>query len=147
MHSTTSTRRTSATLVYDGDCGFCTSAVRWLERTLPTMPQATPYQWAGLDALGLGREEAAERVWLVTATVSVNSGSREAAPRVLHQYGGHLAVAQILRHQPQFGWRFLGFLLDTPPFSLIAGIGYALVARYRYLLPGGTPACAVRQAP
>jgi hypothetical protein len=37
-------------------------------------------------------------------------------------------------------------MLATPPFSIAAAIGYRLVARYRYLLPGGTPACAVRPA-
>lgn len=97
------------------------------------MPATTPYQWAALDELGLETEEAAERVWLVVTDVHGD----------LHQYGGHLAVSVMLRHQPVLGWRFLGVLLDTPPFSLAAAAGYWLVARYRYLLPGGTPACRV----
>ncbi len=118
-------------LVFDGDCGFCTSAVNWLERSLPAMPRATPYQWAELDDLGLSVEEAAARVWLV----ATDAGGG------LHQYGGHLAVSVLLRHQPRLSWRFLGILLDTPPFSLLASVGYAVVARYRHLLPGGTPAC------
>jgi len=42
-------------------------------------------------------------------------------------------------------WRFLGHLLVTPPFSWVAAVGYALVARYRHLLPGGTPACALER--
>jgi predicted DCC family thiol-disulfide oxidoreductase YuxK len=120
-------------LVFDGDCAFCTSAVDWLKRILPAMPATTPYQWAELDDLGLAPEEAAERVWLVATDARGD----------LHQYGGHLAVSVLLRHQPALGWRFLGILLDTPPFSLAAGAGYWLVARYRYLLPGGTPACRV----
>ena len=61
----------------------------------------------------------------------------------LHQYGGYLAVSVILRHQPRLGWRFVGVLLDIVPFSLAADLGYRVVARYRYLLPGGTPACKV----
>ncbi len=96
------------------------------------MPEAVPFQWTDLDAIGLTRSEAAERVWLVTDD---------------HQYGGHLAVSAMLRHQPSSPWRFLGWLLAFPPFSPIAAAGYALVARYRHLLPGGTPACAVRRAP
>lgn len=122
-----------ATLVFDGDCGFCTTAVRWLGRSLPAFPAAIPYQWAELDELGLTRDEASEQVWLVARD---RSGS-------LHQYGGHLAVSVMLRHQPALGWRFLGVLLDTLPFSLAASLGYRLVAKYRYLLPGGTPACRV----
>jgi predicted DCC family thiol-disulfide oxidoreductase YuxK len=119
-----------ALLVFDGDCGFCTTAVHWLERNLPVMPPSTPYQWADLDSLGLSTAEAAERVWLVT------SG---------HQYGGHLAVSALLRHQPSVAWRFVGWLLVSPPFSPLAAVGYSLVARYRHRLPGGTPACAVKR--
>jgi predicted DCC family thiol-disulfide oxidoreductase YuxK len=130
-------RRDSATLVFDGDCGFCTSAVTWLEHRVPALPAIVPYQWAPLEELGLTPEEAAERVWLVAVD---DDG-------LLHQYGGHLAVSVLLRHQPRLGWRFLGILLDTPPFSLAADLGYRLVARYRYLLPGGTPACRVGRTP
>lgn len=100
------------------------------------MPEATPYQWADLEALGLTLAEGAKRVWLVAKD----------AEGGLHQYGGHLAVSVLLRHQPLLGWRFLGVLLDTPPFSWLAAAGYALVARYRYLLPGGTPACRIGSA-
>ncbi len=93
------------------------------------MPRAEPYQWIDLDSLGLTSAEASARVWLVTAS---------------HEYGGHLAVSALLRHQPGLGWRFLGWLIATPPFSLVAAAVYSLVARYRHVLPGGTPACAVR---
>ena len=120
----------NAVLVFDGDCGFCTSAVNWLERTLPRTPTAVPYQWADLEAIGLTMQEAAERVWFVTT-------DREGG----HQYGGHLAVAAVLRGQPAIRWKFIGYLLITFPFSLVASIGYALIARYRHRLPGGTPAC------
>ena len=114
------------TLVFDGDCGFCTTAVDWLERTLPAFPPATPFQWADLEALGLTEAEARERVWLVTPD---------------HQYGGHLAVSAMLRRQPSVGWRFLGWFMVAPVISLFSAVGYALTARYRYRLPGGTPAC------
>ncbi len=147
MQPTPSGPRERATLIYDGDCGFCTSAVRWLERTLPVMPEAVPFQWASLEEFGLTRQEVTERVWLVTAARSGAGNASETEAGTLHQYGGYLAVAELLRHQPHLGWRFLGILLDTPPFSFFAGLGYALTARYRYLLPGGTPACAMRPAP
>ncbi len=116
-------------LIFDGDCGFCTTSVDWLRRALPAMPPAEPYQWTDLEAYGLTRAEASSRVWMVVA------GTR---------YGGHLALSALLRHQPSAAWRFAGWMLATPPFSIAAAIGYRLVARYRSLLPGGTPACAVR---
>ena len=121
-------RARSATLVFDGDCGFCTTAVGWLEGNLPAMPPTVPYQWADLEKLGLTLDEARERVWLVTPD---------------RLYGGHHGVSALLRKQPDLRWRFVGWLLVTPGFSQIAAVGYALVARYRYLLPGGTPACRI----
>ncbi len=90
------------------------------------MPTATPWQWADLDALGVTTEQAQERVWLVDAA---------------GRHGGHLALSALLRMQPTAGWRFLGWILRTPPFSFVARLGYFLTARYRYRLPGGTPAC------
>jgi predicted DCC family thiol-disulfide oxidoreductase YuxK len=117
---------TRSTLVFDGDCAFCSSSVRWLTAHLAEMPPATPWQWANLESLGLTEQLARERVWFVT-----DSG----------QYGGHLALAQLLKQQRQAGWRLVGWLLRTPPFSFVARLGYFLVARYRYRLPGGTPAC------
>ena len=121
-------------MIYDGDCGFCSTAIRWLERKLPAMPTAVPFQWADLSVYGLTEAEARDRVWLVTM---------DSAGKPLHQYGGHLAVSAMLRRQPRALWRFAGWLLITPGFSTIAGFGYELVARYRYALPGGTPACRV----
>lgn len=102
----------------------------WLQRTLENPPNAIPYQWADLESLGLSAEEAAARVWLVTVT-----------PLGGHQYGGHLALSALLRAQPDLANRFLGNLLRTFPFSPVAAVGYALVARFRHWLPGGTPAC------
>lgn len=113
-------------LVFDGDCGFCTTAVRWLERTLPAMPETAPYQWADLTVYGLSLDDAQARVWLI-----------------LHgrRYGGASALAALLRHQPSRGLRFLGWIGNAWPWSVLAEVAYRIVARYRYRLPGGTPAC------
>jgi len=120
-----------ATLIFDGDCGFCTTAVRWLERTMPRVPTTAPFQWTDLAAFGLTEEEARSRVWFVT-------GGR--------RYGGAGAVAALLRGQPIPALRVLGWLATVPPWSWAAAAGYRLVARYRYRLPGGTPACRMPAA-
>jgi predicted DCC family thiol-disulfide oxidoreductase YuxK len=117
-------------LIFDGDCGFCTTSVDWLTKLLPAPPTSIPYQWADLAGFGLTENDTEERVWLVTRT---------------HQYGGHLAVTAMLRHQPAAGLRLLGWLGSVAPFSWAAAVGYALVARYRHRLPGGTPACQVKR--
>jgi hypothetical protein len=42
-------------------------------------------------------------------------------------------------------WKPIGWLIQVPPISLLAAVGYRLVAKYRDKLPGGTPACKVPQ--
>lgn len=116
-------------LIFDGDCGFCTTSVNWLGRVLPAMPAVSPYQWVELERYGLTAADAGSRVWLVSA------GGR---------FGGAAAVSALLRHQPVPALRALGWLGTVPPWSWAAEIGYRLVARYRYRLPGGTPACRVK---
>jgi len=118
-------------LIFDGDCGFCTTSVDWLRRHLPVMPASAPYQWTDLAAYDLTTAEASAKLRMVVDG------------RV---FAGHLAVSAILRRQPSARWRFAGWLIASPPFSPIAGIAYALVAKNRQRLPGGTPACAMRPA-
>lgn len=119
-------------LVFDGDCAFCTTWVNRLQAALPYFPPTSPWQWLDIDALGLSLEDVDEYAWLVTPN---------------HQYAGHLALSALLRLQRGFGWRFLGHLIATPPFSLVAAVGYQWIARNRHRLPGGTPACAMGPAP
>lgn len=116
-------------LVFDGDCAFCTTWVTRLSAILPVFPRSTPWQWIDLDEFGMTRDDVARYAWVVTST---------------HQYAGHLAFSALLRMQRGFGWRFVGTLIATPPFSWIAAVGYHLIARNRHRLPGGTPACAVK---
>jgi predicted DCC family thiol-disulfide oxidoreductase YuxK len=115
-------------LVFDGDCAFCSTWVERLRAALPRFPETTPYQWADLDALGLSLDDVQQFAWYLTPT---------------HQYAGHLAFSALLRSQPRVGLRFAGHLIATPPFSWAAALGYRFIARYRHLLPGGTPACAL----
>ncbi len=115
-------------LIFDGDCAFCTTWVNRLRDRLPKPPEAVPWQWADLDALGLTRQDVTDFAWYLTKRRS---------------YAGAMAFAALLRDQPRIGLRFAGHLLATPPFSIVAALGYNLIARYRHVLPGGTPACAL----
>jgi predicted DCC family thiol-disulfide oxidoreductase YuxK len=115
-------------LVFDGDCAFCTTWVNRGKSILPVFPASEPWQWLELDDYGLTRHDVTHYVWYL-------AGER--------RFRGHAAVAAVLRTQPTFGWRFLGNLLVTPPFSWAAAVGYAFIARFRHRLPGGTPVCAM----
>ena len=117
----------AGTLIFDGDCGFCTTAANFAEGKSKTPIHAVPWQRAHLANFGLTEEQASRRVYFVDNTGSV--------------FGGHRAFAALLRVQPQLGYKVLGSLIILPPISWIAAVAYVLVAKYRHKLPGGTPAC------
>jgi predicted DCC family thiol-disulfide oxidoreductase YuxK len=113
-------------LVYDGDCGFCTSSVRLVER-IPADADVVAFQLADLDALGTTAERAEREVlWVENGVV----------------YGGARAVARLLIRAGG-PWRALGAIVGVPPLSWLAGGVYALISANRHRLPGGTPACAL----
>ncbi|HWS49840.1 MAG TPA: DCC1-like thiol-disulfide oxidoreductase family protein [Microbacterium sp.] len=120
--------RSEPLLVFDGDCAFCTTWVRRLEKVLERFPEAQPWQWLDLDELGLRHDDVTRYAWLLV-------GGR--------RFRGHAAFAGLLQMQPQWFVRFLGRLLVTSPFSWAAALGYSLIARFRHRLPGGTAACAL----
>ncbi|MQY12784.1 hypothetical protein SRB5_29230 [Streptomyces sp. RB5] len=120
---------TRAILVYDGDCGFCTTCVRFAERRIRPDCEVTPWQFADLDALGVTRERARYEVLWIAPDGRV--------------YGGADAVSRLLRGAGPL-WRVPGLLLAMPPVSLLARAAYRLIAANRHRMPGGTPACAVR---
>ncbi|MGI5352670.1 thiol-disulfide oxidoreductase DCC family protein [Streptomyces sp. CA-250714] len=121
--------RSLPVLVYDGDCGFCTTAVRFGERRVRPRCVCEPWQFADLAALGVTRERAEHEVLWVTPTGTV--------------YGGAQAVAKALLSAGG-AWPVAGAVLTLPPFRWVAHAGYRLIAANRHRLPGGTPACAVR---
>ena len=115
------------TLVYDGDCAFCTSSVRWITRLRLRVDTVIAWQHADLSELGLTPEQCQEKVQWV-------SGSRVSS--------GHEAVAQLLLSSA-LPWRPLGYLLAVPPVSWVAARVYAWISAHRNQLPGGTAACAL----
>lgn len=114
-------------LVFDGDCAFCTKCAHAIERIDPEA-EVVPWQFADLGDLGLTAEQATEAVRWVEVDGTVRSGHEAIAASLI-------AAAGI--------WKLAGRTLLLPGISSLAAAVYRLVARNRYRLPGGTPACAL----
>lgn len=112
--------------MFDGDCGFCTTSARWIEKRLPDDVAVQPWQSLDLEKIGLTHADVKAAAWWID-----DSG---------RCYRGHMAVGHAL-HASRSIWRLVGRVIITPPFSWMARPAYWLVARYRYRLPGATDAC------
>lgn len=117
-----------AILIFDGDCGFCTTSAQFIERRIPTGAEVRPFQYTDLAALGTTEARASYEVLWVDEHGRI--------------FGGAQAVARLLIDAGGF-WRPLGHLATIPPIRWIAHAVYRLVAKYRHRLPGGTPACSL----
>jgi predicted DCC family thiol-disulfide oxidoreductase YuxK len=118
-------------LIFDGDCGFCTTsarfATRWVDRR--RRYAVVPWQQVDLAAYGLTEEDCIAAAQFVRPDGSV--------------VAGHLAIAEGLKRGAP-PWRPLGHLMTLPGIDRLAAVAYVWVADHRYALPGGTPACAPR---
>lgn len=119
-------------LIYDGDCQFCRLSLDFGIRTLSRFPKFVAYQRVDTATYGLSEKDVSSQIWIVD-TISTQQ----------KPLGGHLAIAHILLDQPEFYWRWLGFLMKTPPFSFVADVAYKWVARNRHRLPGASKACKI----
>ena len=116
------------TLLFDGDCAFCTRSADVARRVLPAGVDVTAWQFADLAGFGVSAERAQQEVLWVDRDGAVS--------------GGAPAVARALR-AAGLPWSVLGALLSVPPLRWLAPPVYRLVAANRYRLPGGTAACRV----
>nr|MBU6202425.1 DUF393 domain-containing protein [Acidobacteriota bacterium] len=107
---------TSAVLVYDGECDFCRSCVRFLQRRTSRPLTAVAFQSADLPALGLRRADCEAAVQWVSAKGAVSSA--------------HVAVASALRHA-RAPWSLAGWLIALPVIRQIAAVVYRRVAARR----------------
>lgn len=116
--------------LYDADCGFCMSCLRWLTRFAPRPKyQITAWQDVNLAELGLTAQQCAEAAWFIDSDGTRHSGSD--------------AIARALQHG---SWTLhpLGRALQLPGIRRLAQISYTWIAQNRHRLPGGTPQCRVR---
>jgi predicted DCC family thiol-disulfide oxidoreductase YuxK len=120
-----------AVFLYDGDCAFCSSCARFIERRIPTSASVVAWQLTDLDALGVTPAQAESAVQWVAPDGSVASASG--------------AIALLLEDAGSF-WRPLGWVIGHHPGRWFAEPLYRVVARNRHRLPGGTAACALPQA-
>jgi predicted DCC family thiol-disulfide oxidoreductase YuxK len=90
--------------------------------------EIVPWQFSDLADLGVTEEQATDAVQWVETDGTVRSG--------------HEAIAAVLKTAGRI-WRIAGRVLLMPGISWVAARAYRLIARNRYRLPGGTPACAV----
>lgn len=123
-------------LIYDGDCAFCTSSVRFIERRMRRHPACQPWQWLDLDSLGVTQEECEQAVQFLDVDGSIHRGER--------------GIARTLIHAGK-GWAVIGRMILLPGIVQLAGVVYGWVARNRHRLPGGTAQCSLpasqRQTP
>ena len=118
------------TFVYDGDCAFCSTCARFVERRIPTSAAVVAWQRTDLGTLGLTSEECEQAVQWVSAE---------------HRASGPDAVARLLLDAGSF-WKIPGWVLRLAPVRWVAWPTYRLIARNRHRLPGGTATCALPQS-
>lgn len=120
-----------STFLYDGDCAFCSSCARFLERRVATTTRIVAWQWADLERLGVSVECADEAVQWIG-----DDGRRSSGPE---------AIADLLR-AGRVWCRPIGRVLATPLALRLAGPVYAWVAAHRDRMPGGTATCSLPAA-
>ena len=125
-------------LIFDGDCGFCTTSARFLSRWVDRQHryEVQPWQQLELALLGVTEADCIEAAQFVR-----RDGSVVAGPLGGDAEDANLAIAEGLKHGAP-GWRPLGHVITLPGVSWLAARAYTWVADHRYALPGGTPACA-----
>ncbi|MGH3473255.1 MAG: GNAT family N-acetyltransferase [Nocardioidaceae bacterium] len=122
--------RANATFLYDGQCAFCTSSARVLQRLVPTSASIVPWQQQDLRDLRLSVDQASHAVQWVDGPVHAE---------------GPDAIAALMRSSSR-PWAVVGRLLSTGPVRALAWPTYRWVSRHRHQLPGGPAACAANPA-
>lgn len=118
-------------LVFDGDCGMCSTCARFAERRLRRSPDdfdVAPSQGLDLARLGLTQQQCDEALQWVGPDGRITSG--------------HAAVGSLLRASRWWA-RPLGRLIEVPGARSAARVAYRWVAGHRHMFPGGTPACTL----
>jgi predicted DCC family thiol-disulfide oxidoreductase YuxK len=119
------------TFLYDGDCAFCSSCARFVQRWIPTPAAVEAWQLVDIEALGL--------------TVEACDAAVQWAASPTHHTSGPEAIADLLKSSRPW-WRVAGLVLGLRPVLWAAWPAYRWVSRNRDKMPGGTATCALPQA-
>lgn len=115
------------TLLYDADCGFCTTSASKIASRGTFIMQAWQFT-DDLAALGLDHQRVTEAAhWVVDGAV-VASGS-DAIGHALISRGGFAAL--------------VGHTVVSFPVKYPARLVYSWIAAHRHRMPGGTAACRI----
>lgn len=115
-------------LLFDGDCGFCTKSIAWLDGRSMLGHDAMPWQSVPENELPVSVER------LMTEVVLELPGGR-----VL---GGADALTASVRAS-RSPLRFLGVVVAAPGVRVLARAVYRVIARNRYRMPGSSDACKI----
>lgn len=115
-----------SSVIYDGDCAFCSSAARFGKAKIAPKLEFLAYQQTDLGKYGLTAAECEKSLQFVSANNEIIAGAK--------------AVAQILI-SAGYPYRMIGRIMKLPILNKLAQLGYNLVAKNRHRLPGGTPTC------
>jgi predicted DCC family thiol-disulfide oxidoreductase YuxK len=107
-------------IIYDGSCGFCRAALRFLLPRLALAGTIQPWQSTDLPAVGLTEHQARARMWFIQGD---------------QHHGGAAAFAAWARTGNRSA-RAAGRLLSLPVVAPMAAGAYWLVARNRHRIPG-----------
>ncbi len=118
--------------LFDGDCSFCSSSARVLERRVPGPTTITPWQWTDLEPLKVTVDEVDAAVVMVDVRLQHRSGPE--------------ALADLLATSTSRACRAAGRVLGLRPTLVVAWPLYRLIARNRHRMPGGTQQCSLPQA-
>ncbi len=110
----------SPVIIYDGSCGFCREAVRFLPPRLALAGSIQPWQSTDLTVYGLTEPQARARMWFVQGD---------------QRHSGAAAFAAWARTGNRSA-RAAGRLLSLPVIAQMAAGAYWFVARNRHRLPG-----------
>ena len=117
---------TSATFLFDGECGFCRASADVLrDRVAPRGVQVLPFQGADLGRYGV----TAEQCRRAAALVGLDGGGAALPPLF-----GAAAIARALRRGDGV-WAAAGTVMGAPGVRRVAATVYRWVADHRSSLP------------
>lgn len=118
-----------STLVYDGDCGFCTRSAKWILARSRSIEIVRWQAIKDLSSLGLTVQDVQTRAYFVRQNAIVAEGP--------------IAIAESLRlcSKP---WTYLGAFIKLPVVRFAAQLVYRTIARNRHKMPGSTDSCEIR---